>query len=353
MSSLTPVLTFSRSPTFPPFLPLPLFALPAPLPPFGLFASAIELLTHLTIEAVSCLEPAIQRINDSIVLYTGQERSRIIEVGRLAFGPGIKLRCVDQNLPVWREFDVGAIHGPRRGSFEIDSFAVVPASVARTLEFVFAWLPIRRAPKMRAARVNHKQPVGRAVHPNSVLLLKFRINPEGKFRGISDLENAIRLEQCAGKKESKKGKEPSCEKAGDHYPHETAAAAIDFGGRNSGCDAGCGCRLRSSDRRRADIFCGIHRRLGCGLCRFGIRIDRFGPRHTSLPCGLNPNRRPPRTAAPPLASLGCERVQERLRSLSASHTTSARALINFRESFKPALISNWVKPRCIVSSRAS
>src|SRR5947209_6527321 len=108
---------------------------------------------------------------------------------------------------------MGAVHGTRCRPLEIDSFAVVSAAVARTLEFVLTWFPVRSASEMRAARVDHKQPVGSAIHPNTVFLLEFRIDAEREFRRIADLEQGIRLEESARKKEAEEGEEPGSEKA--------------------------------------------------------------------------------------------------------------------------------------------
>src|SRR5215472_11663823 len=144
MSSLTPVVTFSRSPTFPPFLPLP--ACPPPLPPFGLFRSAMNasnLPNRCHSEAPVC---GARNLLICVELYSGQERSRIVELAGLPLRPGIKLRGIDQNLPIGREFDVRAVHRTRRRSFEVDSLAVVAATMAGALEFVFAWLPVRSTP---------------------------------------------------------------------------------------------------------------------------------------------------------------------------------------------------------------
>jgi hypothetical protein len=37
---------------------------------------------------------------------------------------------------------MGPVHGPGSGPFEVDAFVVVPATVAGTLEFVLAGLPV-------------------------------------------------------------------------------------------------------------------------------------------------------------------------------------------------------------------
>src|SRR5690349_3123383 len=119
-----------------------------------------------------------------------------------------------------------AIHGPRRRALEIDSFAVVSAAVAWALKFVFTRLPIRSAAEMSAARVYHEEAVRGAIHPNAVLLLKLRIDPERELRGIPDLEEGVWLKQRAGKEESEESEEPCRQERGDHGPDKAAALAV-------------------------------------------------------------------------------------------------------------------------------
>ena len=121
--------------------------------------------------------------------HPGQKRSRIVELAGLALRPGIQFRGIDQDLPVRRKFHVRAIHGPRSGSFEVDSFIVIATAVARTFEFVFAGLPVGRATEMRAARIDYEYAVRRAIHPDAIFLLELRVDTKRKFRGISNLEN--------------------------------------------------------------------------------------------------------------------------------------------------------------------
>src|SRR5258708_13512255 len=92
------------------------------------------------------------------------------------------------------QFHVGAIHGPRRGSLEVDTFTVVAASVAWALELVLTGLPIGRAAQMSAASVDDKHAIGRAVHPDAVLLLPLGIHAQDVVRVIADLENGGSLE---------------------------------------------------------------------------------------------------------------------------------------------------------------
>src|ERR1700733_9533820 len=132
-SSLTPAFTRSSRPTRLPFLPFP-------------FSSGIGSSNHL---AQSCKvrgrrAPAPHEFVLPSLLCP-QERSVVVELAWLAFGPLIQLCNIHQDLTVGCDFDLSSIHGARRWSLEINSFAVVSAAVARTLEFVLAWLPVGRA----------------------------------------------------------------------------------------------------------------------------------------------------------------------------------------------------------------
>src|SRR5579862_4753717 len=165
---------------------------------------------------------------------------------------------------------MGSIHGTRRWAFEVDTFAVVAAPVARAFKFVFAGFPVRRAAKVGAACVDHEQTIGRAVNPDTEFLLKLGVDAECKFRGISNFENGIRFKQGARQKESKKSKEPCRQKGGDHGPHKAAALAVDLGrGRSSGYAGSSGC-FRGSYRWRANILRGIDSGIGRLLGRFRI-----------------------------------------------------------------------------------
>src|SRR5579864_9750530 len=131
----------------------------------------------------------------------------------LAFGPLIEARSVDHDLAIGRQRNIGAIHGARRGSLEVDAFTVVSAAVARALEFVFAGFPVGSATEMGTASVDHKQTIGRAIHPDAVFLLEFCIHSESEFGRVSDLENRVGFEKSAGKEEAEKCEEPCHQEA--------------------------------------------------------------------------------------------------------------------------------------------
>src|SRR6201987_6314539 len=162
MSSLTPVVTFSRSPTLAPFFPLPPLPLP-PLPPFGLFSSAIRVLVPRSIGVPpGCCKTSRANV-PAPHLNSGQESSRIVEVRRLPFRPLVQPRSIYDDLSIWRQFDLRAIHGARRRTFEVDALAVVAAAVAGTLEFIFAGLPVGRGTQMGTAGVDHEKTIRRAI----------------------------------------------------------------------------------------------------------------------------------------------------------------------------------------------
>src|SRR5690349_18111427 len=145
---------------------------------------------------------------------------------RLTFGPFKKLSNIHLDLPVRRQFHTSAIHGPRRRTFEINSFTVVAAAVARALEFVFAGFPIRSAAEMRATRVDDEKAVGRAVYPDAIFLLPLGVHAKRVVGGIADFENGGRFEQRTRKKKSQEGDEPRTEEPSNRSPHKTSATFI-------------------------------------------------------------------------------------------------------------------------------
>src|SRR6266849_173886 len=146
----------------------------------------------------------------------------------LSLGPLKEPRSVYDDLAVGRQFDVRAVHRPRRRAFKIHAFTVVAAAVARALEFVFAGFPVGGAAEMRAARVDDEDAVGRAVQPNAVFLLPLGVDTERVIGGISDFEDGGRLEERARQEEAQKSNEPRAEKTGDAAPHQAAAALLDL-----------------------------------------------------------------------------------------------------------------------------
>src|SRR6266480_2840623 len=149
-------------------------------------------------------------------------------MARLSLGPLVEPGGIHDNLSVWRQFHVRAIHWTRCRSFKVDTFAVVSAPVAGALKLVFAGLPIGCAAQMSAAGVDDKHAVRRAVHPYAVLLLPFGIDAEGVVRSVTNLEHGGRFEERTWKEKTKKGDEPSAQKSGDGSPHQPPPPLVDF-----------------------------------------------------------------------------------------------------------------------------
>src|ERR1700687_1850652 len=129
----------------------------------------------------------------------------------LSLGPLKELRGVDNDLAVGRQRHAGAVHGARRGALEIDAFAVIAATVAGALEFVFAGFPVGRATEMRAAGVDDENAVGSAVNPDAEFLLPLGVHAERVIRGITDFENGGRLEKRTREKKTQEGDKPGAE----------------------------------------------------------------------------------------------------------------------------------------------
>src|SRR6266446_5059699 len=110
------------------------------------------------------------------------------------------------------------IHRPGRRPFEVDPFAVIPAAVTRTLELVFAGLPVWRAAQVSAARVDYEYAIRRAIYPDAKFLLEFGIDAKRKLRWIANLENRIRLKKGARKKETEECQKPRRQEACHHRP---------------------------------------------------------------------------------------------------------------------------------------
>src|SRR5260370_5326256 len=211
----------------------------------------------------------------------------MVELAGLSLWPLIEERGVDDDLAVGRQLHVGAVHGARGRPFEVDALAVIAAAVAWTLELVLARFPVRRTTEVRAARVDHEDAVRCAIDPDAVFLLKLGIDPESELRGIANLENGVRLEQSAGKKESEEGEEPCSQERCHGDPYQPPPPPVDISVRRArrGKSSRC-CRLRRSHGWRAYVLPRIHRARGCGLRRFWIRgrLAALRLRHTSSSC---------------------------------------------------------------------
>src|SRR6516162_9017947 len=123
---------------------------------------------------------------------------------------------------------MGAVHGTRCRSLEINAFAVVPTPVTGALELVFTGFPVGRTAQMRAPRENDKQAIRGAIHPNAVFLLPLRIYAQRVVRGIANLEDRGRFKQRARQEKTQEGEEPRGEKTCDAAPNQATAMFIDF-----------------------------------------------------------------------------------------------------------------------------
>src|SRR5208337_200859 len=185
----------------------------------------------------------------------GQVRSIIIELAGLPLRPLVESRDIHQNLTVRSFLDMGPVHGTRRRTLKVDSFAVVTTAVARAFKFVIAGFPVGRAAQMRAARVNHEHAIGCAVHPDAVLLLKLGVHAQAVIFGIADLKAGRGLEERARQKKAEEGDEPRGEERSYGRPHQSPALLIDrIVFRTDRSYSSAGCRFRSPHRRCADIF---------------------------------------------------------------------------------------------------
>src|ERR1035438_587841 len=95
-----------------------------------------------------------------------QDRSRIAELRTFAFRPGVDMAQAHHNLTIGVELDMGAIHGARCRTFEVDSFSVVAAAMARALELAFAGDPVRSTAEMGADRGDHEDAFAVSHHPD-------------------------------------------------------------------------------------------------------------------------------------------------------------------------------------------
>ena len=111
------------------------------------------------------------------------------------------------NLTIGVELDMGAIHGARCRTFEVDSFSVVAAAMARALELAFAGDPVGSTAEMGADRGDHEDAFAVSHHPDSVLALELGIHAETEIGGVADLEHRIRLIKNPREEEAEKHQE--------------------------------------------------------------------------------------------------------------------------------------------------
>src|SRR5271169_3856866 len=165
---------------------------------------------------------------------------------------------IDGNFSRGVEQHVGAVHGTRRGPFEIDAFTVVAAAVAGALEFVFGGLPFRRTAEVRAAGEDHEEAIGFAHDPDAIGNQVALVNAQAEISGKTDIEDGIGFVERAGEEKTEEHQEVDAEISPNERPDNSAATGVDGLGRSLrfrrlGCD-----RSRRYRRR-------------CGLTRLPFR----------------------------------------------------------------------------------
>src|ERR1017187_3839101 len=153
-----------------------------------------------------------------------EDGARIAELRRVALGPRVKVAQIDHNLPFRIQLHVRAIHGTRRRPLEVDALGVVTAAMARALELVLAGLPVGRASQVGADGRDHEDALGVAHHPNTVVFLKFGIDPEAEIRRVADQKFGFRLVERAREEEAQEHQEIDAQRAQHRRHHKTAAA---------------------------------------------------------------------------------------------------------------------------------
>ena len=111
------------------------------------------------------------------------------------------------------------VHRARSGTLEVNALFVISATVAGTLEFVFAGLPIGRATQVRASGKDREYPLGVPDYPDAVRLLESGIDAKSEVGRITDNENRIGLKEGPGKKEPEKHEEIDAENTYDGTNH--------------------------------------------------------------------------------------------------------------------------------------
>src|SRR5690348_3445967 len=198
-------------------------------------------------------------------------------MARLSLGPLIEPGSVHDNLAIRSNLYVRAVHRARRRAFEVHSFAVIAAAVAGALEFILACLPVGSAAQMRAARVDNKNAVRSAVHPDAVFLLELGVYAKRVVGGIADFKNRGRLEKRAREEKAEKGNEPCAEKGRDRAPDQTAASFVGGAGLGpNGGKAACRCGFRRADSRSANVLRRVRAAGSRRFCRLRFRPIRFG-----------------------------------------------------------------------------
>lgn len=196
--------------------------------------------------------------------YSGRDRLNLyigpisVELVLGALLPIVQPTSIDHYLSGWIEFNMSTVHRSGCRTFEVDALAVIPASVARTLEFTLARFPIRRTTEMCTAGINDEEPFGIADHPHAIVLLKFGIDTKPKVCRVSDPKNFAGFEKGSRQEEPQKHQEVGSKEATNGGPNDAATHLIDGIGRRF-----TGYRLGFGSRRSAD---GSRRCFGWFVC---------------------------------------------------------------------------------------
>jgi hypothetical protein len=144
------------------------------------------------------------------------------------------------------DFHMRAVHGPRRGTLEVDGFRIVTAAVTRAFELVLGRLPLGGATKMCTDGINDEEPVRLLDDPDTIGHQEFLIHAQGKIRREADGEDGIGFVKRPRKEEAQEHKEVDTEIAANGRPDHPPAHAV---GRSScpglfgaGLRRGLGCR---------------------------------------------------------------------------------------------------------------
>src|SRR5580693_2780734 len=237
--------TFSRT--------LVLFSL---LPPFSSGIRCYPFRTQIYVACDACYFRARKCfLAERAAALHVQKSSRIVEM--VDAGAGIvhvEPAGVHRNFSRGVEHDVGAVHGTRRWTLEIDPFTVVAAAVAGALEFIFRGLPFGRAAKVRAAGVDHEQAIGLAHDPDAVGHQIALINAQAKIRWEADVEDGVGFVERAGKEETEEHQEVDAQVPPNKRPDNSTATSVDGFCRSLLCR-----RLGCDHSRRYRRRCGLTR----------------------------------------------------------------------------------------------
>src|ERR1044072_9411210 len=119
------------------------------------------------------------------------------------------------------------VHRSRRGTFEVNPLAVVTTAVTWTLELVFGGFPVGRTAEVRAARIDHKQSVGGARDPDTILLLPLSIDADRVIARRADTKDTGRFDSLARQEKPHEHQQDGGERARNRRPDDPPTHFID------------------------------------------------------------------------------------------------------------------------------